>query len=64
MTSLEAIKARLRWTGHVVRMLDDRTFKKPLERNFEGTTARGRPRKRWIDFVEEDALELVRLLSK
>lgn len=58
-TLIGAIKsARLRWAGHVVRMSDDRTAKKALDRNFSGTRARGRPRKRWLDCVEEDVRKL------
>lgn len=58
-TIIGTIKAgRLRWAGHVARMTDDRTAKKALDRNFDGTRARGRPRKRWIDGVEEDLQKL------
>ena len=55
-TIIAAIKSgRLRWAGHVIRMDDERTTKKALERNFDNTRAKGRPRKRWIDCVDEDA---------
>jgi hypothetical protein len=46
--------SRLRWLGHVERMAEDRVVKKV----FKGKTGRrrlqGRPRKRWLDDVEED----------
>ena len=58
-TITAAIKsARLRWAGHVVRMDEERTAKKALDRNFDGTRSRGRPRKRWLDCVVEDAKRL------
>jgi hypothetical protein len=54
-----AIKsARLRWAGHVARMDQNRNAKKAFDKNFDGNRARGRPRKRWLDCVEEDAEKL------
>lgn len=56
---IAAIKsARLRWAGHVARMDEDRTAKKALDRKFDGTRSRGRPRKRWQDCVVEDTESL------
>jgi hypothetical protein len=58
-TILGAIKsARLRWAGHVARMDESRMPKKALERVFDNNRARGRPRKRWLDGVEEDTKKL------
>jgi hypothetical protein len=45
---------RLRWCGHIERMNNERMPKKIMTTNMEGTRYRGRPRKRWIDEVEED----------
>lgn len=54
-----AIKsARLRWAGHMIRMDDSRVAKKVFLQNVEGVRAKGRPRKRWIDGVEEDLEKL------
>ncbi len=59
-TILGAIKsARLLWTGQAAEMGDDRMPKKALERGFDNNRARGRPRKRWLDGVDEDAKKLV-----
>lgn len=58
-TLVGAIKsARLRWAGHVARMDEDRMPKKVMDRNFDNNRSRGRPRKRWLDGVEEDARKL------
>lgn len=58
-TIVAAVKsARLRWAGHVARMEDNRMPKKALEKKFDSTRARGRPRKRWLDGVEDDILKL------
>ncbi len=58
-TIIVAIKSsRLRWAGHVVRMDDERTAKKALDRNLNGTRSRGRPKKRWLDCVVEDTRKL------
>ena len=60
-TIVGAIKSsRLRWAGHVTRMEDDRAAKKVLNTNCNmiGARTRGRPRKRWIDSVEEDVKRL------
>ena len=45
---------RIRWAGHVQRMSETRTAKKIFIGKLEGRRRRGRPRKRWIDDVEED----------
>jgi len=49
------IKApRLRWLGHVQRMDNKLMPKQILYDQPFGTRRKGRPRKRWIDDVEED----------
>jgi len=45
---------RIAWLGHVRRMDDKRKSKRILEWKAIGTRIRGRPRKRWIEDVEED----------
>ena len=50
--------ARLRWIGHVARMDENRMPRKVLYRNFDINRARGRPRKRWMNDVEKDAVKL------
>jgi hypothetical protein len=44
---------RLRWCGHIERMNNERMPKK-ITTKMEGTRKRGRPRKIWIEKVEED----------
>jgi hypothetical protein len=45
---------RMAWLGHVMRMDEKRTPKGILEWKPIGRRIRGRPRKRWINDVEED----------
>jgi hypothetical protein len=54
----EIKKGRLRWLGHVHRMPGDRVAKRVLEGNPGGRRPRGRPRKRWLDDVEDDLREM------
>jgi hypothetical protein len=49
---------RLEWLGHVSRMNETRSVKKIFEGKLEGRRARGRPRLRWINDVEDDLMEL------
>ena len=56
---VKEIKAkRLRWLGHVERMPEDRAAKKVWKGKQEGQRKTGRPRKRWMDDVEEDLKRL------
>jgi len=48
---------RLEWVGHIIRM-EERIPKKVLNRNFHTTTPVGRPRTRWANVVQRDALQL------
>ena len=45
---------RLRWSGHVQRMEENRILKKVLYMNLERTRLTGRPRNRWRDKVREN----------
>ena len=52
---LRFIKSRrIAWLGHVMRVDEKRTLKRVLEWKPIGRRIRGRPRKRWIEDVEED----------
>ena len=44
---------RLAWLGHVIRMDEKRTAKRILEWKPIGRRIRGRPRKRWIEDIED-----------
>jgi hypothetical protein len=47
---------RLGWLGHVVRLEEDRMVKRIFEGHPGGRRKTGRPRKRWLDDVEEDLI--------
>jgi len=56
---VEDIKIRrLEWANHIIRMEEERIPKKFLNRNFHTTRPVGRPRTRWADVVQRDALQL------
>ncbi len=60
MNIVEDIKIRrLGWAGHVIRMADERIPKKVLNGTFYNTRPVGRPRTRWADVVQRDALQLL-----
>jgi len=42
---------RMRWTGHVARMGEERGVYKLLVRKPEGKRSLGRPRRRWVDNI-------------
>ena len=54
----EIKRARIRWLGHVERMPSERAARKSANEKPEGRRLRGRPRKRWLEDVEEDLREL------
>ena len=57
---MEDIKIRrLGWAGHLIRMEEGRILKKVLIGNFYTTKPVGRPRTRWADVVQRDALHLL-----
>jgi hypothetical protein len=49
---------RLRWLGHVERMSDDWSTKKLYSNKPEGLRLVGRPRKRWLDEVEQNLKQM------
>jgi hypothetical protein len=49
---------RMRWTGHVTRMGEKRNVYRLLVGKPEGKTRLGRPRRRWIDNIKMDLLEI------
>jgi hypothetical protein len=56
---IRIIKSRtMRWVGHVARMGEKRNVYRLLVGKPEGKTPLGRPRRRWIDDVKIDLLEI------
>jgi hypothetical protein len=49
---------RMRWAGHVERMGEKRNLYRLLVEKPEGKRPLGRPRRRWIDNVKMDLLEI------
>uniref|UniRef100_A0A6P7F738 Uncharacterized protein LOC114325621 n=1 Tax=Diabrotica virgifera virgifera TaxID=50390 RepID=A0A6P7F738_DIAVI len=49
---------RLSWLGHVERVDDKRNTKKVLRKELNGKRPKGRPRKRWIDGINQDLKDL------
>jgi hypothetical protein len=52
---------RLQWTRHVIRMSEERIPRKIMMGRLEGVRPIGRPRKRWMDGVQTDAKELLKV---
>ena len=50
---------RLEWAGHIIRMEEERIPKKVLNGNLHTTRPVGRPRTRWVEVVQRDALQLL-----
>jgi len=50
---------RLGWAGHIIRMEEERIPKMVLNGTFHNTRPVGRPRTRWADVVQRDALQLL-----
>ena len=48
-------RRKLRWYRHLVRMAKDRKPRQILEAKIEGKRGRGRPRKVWMDDINESA---------
>jgi hypothetical protein len=54
---VEDIKiTRLDWAGHIIRMEEEKKKKKVLNGNHKPV---GRPRTRWVDVVQRNALQLL-----
>jgi hypothetical protein len=49
---------RMRWAGHVARMGEKRNVYRLLVGKPEGKRPLGRPRRRWIDNIKMDLLEI------
>jgi hypothetical protein len=49
---------RMRWAGHVARMGEKRNAYRFLVRNPEGKGPLGRPRRRWVNNIKMDLLEI------
>jgi hypothetical protein len=49
---------RMRWAGHVARMGEKRNVYRLLVGKLEGKRPLGRPRRRWIDSIKKDLLEI------
>ena len=49
---------RMRWTGHVARMGEDRGVQRVLVGKPEGKRPLGRPRRRWEDIIKMDLQEV------
>jgi hypothetical protein len=47
------------WAGHIIRMEEERIPKKILNGNFHTIRLVGRPRTRWADVVQRNALQLL-----
>jgi hypothetical protein len=50
---------RLELARHIIRMKEERIPRKVLKGNFHTTRPVGRPRNRWADVVQRDALQLL-----
>jgi hypothetical protein len=56
---IRVIKSRrMTWAGHVVRMGEKRNVYRLLIRKPEGKRPLGRPRRRWMDNIKMDLLEI------
>jgi hypothetical protein len=49
---------RIRWAGHVARMGEKRNAYRLLVGKPEGKRPLGRPRRRWVDNIKRDLLEI------
>jgi hypothetical protein len=57
---MEDIKIRrLDWAGHIIRTEEEWIPKKVLNGNFHTTRPVGRPRTRWANVLQRDALQLL-----
>jgi hypothetical protein len=49
---------RLRWAGHIIRMEEERSPKKILNGKAQNTRGVGKPRIRWEEDVQKNALQI------
>jgi hypothetical protein len=57
---VEGIRIRiLVWAGHIIRMEEGRIPKKVLNGKYHNTRPVGKPRIRWEDAVQKDALQIL-----
>ena len=49
---------RMRWAGHVARMVERRSVYRVLVGKPEGKSSLGRPRRRWEDYIRMDPQEV------
>jgi len=49
---------RMRWTGHIARMVEERGVYRVLVGKPEGKRPLGRPRRRWVDNIGMDRQEV------
>ena len=47
-------RMRMKWTGHILRMCDSITVKQVFSWEPSSRRSQGRPKKRWMECVEED----------
>jgi hypothetical protein len=52
---------RFQWAGHVIKMPEEKIPRKVMMGRLEGVRPIGRPRKRWMDGVQTDAKELLKV---
>jgi hypothetical protein len=50
---------RLGWAGHIIRVKEKRISKKVLSGEFYNTNSVGKPRTRWEDIVQREALQVL-----
>jgi hypothetical protein len=55
---VRVVKSRLRWAGHVARMVEERGVRRALVGKPEGKRPLGRPRHRWEDNIKMDVQEV------
>jgi hypothetical protein len=56
---IRLIKARrMRWAGHIARMGENRNAYRLLVGKPEGKRPLGRPRRRWLDYIRVDLVEV------
>jgi len=55
---LKMREARLRWYGHVMRLEEDSVVRTALRIDPPGRRPRGRPKKRWLDRLQDDMREV------